>query len=415
MLESNVRSYSRVFIEQFNYAKDEYISTVNGTKYLDFFAGAGALNYGHNNETLKSALVKYVENDGISHALDMDTSARSDFLNAFSELILKPKGLDYLVQFTSPSGTNANEAAIKLAKKVTGRPTIFSFTGGFHGMTMGSLAATGNEFFRQGLAHGLNDVVFMPYEKGFLNNFDSLAYIDFLISDPSSGVDKPAAMILETVQAEGGINVASDTWLRGIREICDKHEILLICDDIQVGCGRTGEFFSFEKSGIKPDLVTLSKSISGYGLPMAIVLIKPEYDQWQPGQHSGTFRGNQHAFVTAAEALRYRKKIKLGESVRRKAEVIESTLINAFVDYEKIEVRGRGMIWGVDFGAIDNSLAKSIAKECFADGLIIECAGRYDEVLKLLPPLTISDVSLLKGLEKIIKISKALIGDRSGS
>lgn len=407
--ESEVRSYSRAFNKRFQKSKDEFLYTVDGEKYLDFFAGAGSLNYGHNNDELKKALITYIESDGITHGLDFDTSVKSDFMNVFSERILQPAGLNYKIQFTSPSGTNANEAAIKLAKKVTGRSTIFSFTGSFHGMSLGSLAATGSNYFRKGLPSSLHDVVFFPYENGFLEGFDSLSYMEAMLNDPSSGVDVPAAIILETLQAEGGVNIASNHWLQGLRELCDRYGILLICDDVQVGCGRTGDFFSFTEAGIVPDMVTLSKSISGYGLPMAVVLLKPEYDQWLPGQHSGTFRGNQHAFVTGAEALKLRDAINLADQVKQKSQIVATMLNESFESYPEIDVRGKGLIWGIDYGVIDRTLAKQISADCFADGLIIECAGRYDEVLKILPPLTISEESLRKGLKKITTITNRVL------
>jgi len=407
--ESEVRSYCRTFNKRFQKSKDEFLYTVDGEKYLDFFAGAGSLNYGHNNEELKKALIAYIESDGITHGLDFDTSVKSEFMKVFSERVLEPTGLDYKIQFTSPSGTNANEAAMKLAKKVTGRSTIFSFTGSFHGMSLGSLAATGSNYFRKGLPSNLHDVVFFPYENGFLEGFDSLGYMEAMLNDPSSGVDVPAAIILETLQAEGGVNITSNRWLQGIRELCDRYGILLICDDVQVGCGRTGEFFSFTESGIVPDMVTLSKSISGYGLPMSVVLLKPEYDQWLPGQHSGTFRGNQHAFVTGAEALKLRDAINLADQVKQKSQIVSTTLKESFERYPEIEVRGKGLIWGIDYGVIDRALAKQISADCFIDGLIIECAGRYDEVLKILPPLTISEESLKKGLKQITTITNRII------
>ncbi len=235
----------------------------------------------------------------------MYTAAKARFLEVFKDHILAPRDLDYKLQFTGPTGTNAVEAAMKLARKVTGRSNIVSFTNGFHGCTYGALAVTGNHHHRGGGGIPVNNsVARIPYD-GYAN-VDGLTLFETMLNDASSGLtggDKPAAVLLEVVQGEGGLNAASNEWLQRLQTICKAHDILVIVDDIQAGCGRTGTFFSFEPSGIKPDIVTLSKSIGGYGLPMAVVLLKPELDQWAPGEHNGTFRGNNHAFVTAAEAI----------------------------------------------------------------------------------------------------------------
>jgi len=232
-VESNVRSYSRAYPRVFDRAIGAEIWDNNGARYLDFLAGCGALNYGHNNPFLKESLIEYISRNGIALGLDLTTIAKDQFLEALNEYVFKPNQLDYVVQFTGPTGTNAIEAAFKLARKVTGRTNIVSFTNGFHGVSMGALAATGNEYH-----------------------------------------DTPAAVVVETVQGEGGLNSASATWLKQLQMICKKWDILLIIDDIQAGCGRTGTFLSFEKYNLKPDIVTLSKSISGYGLPMSVVLLR---------------------------------------------------------------------------------------------------------------------------------------------
>ncbi len=304
-LESEVQSYARSFPVTFDKAQGEHLYSTDGKQYIDFLAGAGTLNYGHNNPVLKQALVDYIMRDGITHGLDMHTQAKGDFLQAFNEHILAPRDMTYTFQFTGPTGTNAVEAALKLARKVTGRTSIVSFTNGFHGVTLGAVAATGNSHHRGGAGVALGDVTRMPFCGYYGRDADSLKMMDKLLSDPSSGVDLPAAMIVEPVQGEGGLNVANNDWLRGLEKLCRKHEILLIVDDIQAGCGRTGTYFSFEASGIKPDIITMSKSLSGYGLPFAIVLIRPDLDIWEPGEHNGTFRGNNHAFITAAAAIRH--------------------------------------------------------------------------------------------------------------
>src|SRR5690606_17560882 len=230
----------------------------------------------------------------IAHGLDLHTAAKERFLEALEEVILEPRGMNHRAMFTGPTGTNAVEAAIKLARKVTGRQMIVAFTNGFHGMTLGALACTGNSGKRSGAGVPLSHVAHEPFDGYYGPDVDTAALLDQRLSDPSSGLDAPAAILVETVQGEGGLNAASAGWLRAIAGIARKHGALLIVDDVQAGVGRTGTFFSFEPAGIRPDLVTLAKSLSGYGLPLALLLIDRRYDRWLPGEHNGTFRGNCH-------------------------------------------------------------------------------------------------------------------------
>ncbi|MGR5132073.1 diaminobutyrate--2-oxoglutarate transaminase [Vibrio alfacsensis] len=396
--ESNVRSYSNSFPVVFRKAKGSWLETEQGERYLDFLAGAGSLNYGHNNPVLKQALLEYIEMDGITHGLDMHSEAKASFLEALDRFILKPRSFDYKVQFTGPTGTNAVEAALKLAKKVKGRSTIVAFTNGFHGCTAGALAATGNQHHRQGAGSTLNNVTRIPFE-GYAG-VDGLALFETMLNDNSAGMDKPAAVLIETVQGEGGLNVASNEWLQRLAKICKENDILLIVDDIQAGCGRTGTFFSFEPSGIKPDIVTLSKSISGYGLPMAIVLLKPELDQWKPGEHNGTFRGNNHAFVTATKALEtYWSNGDFETHIKRCSEKIDEVIQRSIKRFPEMFVqrKGRGMMIGIE--CQNGQLSGDIAKACFDNGMVIETAGPNDEVVKFFCPLTISESELTQGLD----------------
>src|SRR5699024_4890408 len=282
-LESQVRSYSRSFPTIFRRSKGYKIWNTEGKEYIDFFAGAGTLNYGHNDDKMKDKLIEYIKDDGIAHSLDMGTVARKDFLQSFNDIILKPRDMDYKVMFTGPTGANTVESALKLARKNTGRETVIGFTNGFHGMTIGALSVTGNRAKRKGAGMSLPNTVAMPFDN-YMDDYDTTVYLEKLLEDGSSGVDVPAAIILETVQGEGGINTASFEWLRKIEAICKRWDIMLIVDDVQAGNGRTGTFFSFEPAGIKPDIICLSKSIGGYGFPMAITLIKPEHDTWGPGE-----------------------------------------------------------------------------------------------------------------------------------
>ncbi|MGJ5676047.1 MAG: diaminobutyrate--2-oxoglutarate transaminase [Nostochopsis sp.] len=397
--ESNVRSYCRSFPDIFHRAKGSMIYSDSGKEYIDFFAGAGALNYGHNHDYIKQKVISYLDADGIAHGLDMYTSAKEKFLAKFDEVVLSPKNFDYRIQFCGSTGTNAVEAALKLARKVKQRPGIFSFMGAYHGMTLGSLSITGNIGIRSGAIGTSSNVTFMPYPYGFMDSFDTIEYIESVLNDVNSGVEKPAAIIFETVQAEGGVIIAPIEWMQKLRNLCDKHDILLICDDIQVGCGRTGSFFSFERANIVPDIVVLSKSISGYGFPMSLLLIKPDLDIWEPGEHNGTFRGNQLAFVGATAALEYRESYDFEPDVKAKELFLKTFLTQKIASInENIIIRGIGMIWGIDVTNCGGSnFTKSITSRCFELGLIIERAGRNDTVIKLLPPLIIDMSTLQKG------------------
>jgi diaminobutyrate-2-oxoglutarate transaminase len=401
--ESAVRSYSRAFPTVFSSAKGDLLIGQDGARYIDFLSGAGTLNYGHNPDPIKDELIDYLRADGLVHGLDLATSAKAGFLQALRTCILEPRGLDYKVQFTSPSGTNAVEAALKVARLATGRTNVIAFGGGFHGVSTGALAATGSGYYRAGLEATLPQVTHIPYPDSPLGEFDSLGLLRRLLDDPSSGVDKPAAVLLETVQGEGGVWVAPVPFLQELRELCDRHGILLIVDDIQAGCGRTGAFFSFERAGITPDLITLSKSIGGYGLPMAIVLIKPVYDIWRPGQHNGTFRGHQLAFVAAAAALRhYWSDDTFVRQIRTKAELVTEFLERCIAQPYGAQVRGIGLMQAVDLGSVPGVTATEVSRRCFDKGLIIETCGRRDEVLKVLPPLTVSQINLSAGLQTLV-------------
>ena len=399
-IESEVQSYARSFPRVFNKAQGEYLYDTEGNQYLDFLAGAGTLNYGHNNPVFKKELLKYIAADGITHGLDLHTKAKGNFLNTFNDMILKPRNMDYIVQFTGPTGANAVETAMKLARKIKQRETIISFTNGYHGVTLGALATTGNQHHRGGAGMLLTGVDTLPYDGYMGDDMDTTAYLDKVLTDSSSGVDHPAAIILETVQGEGGITAASYGWLQNIEKICKKHDILLIVDDIQAGCGRTGTFFSFDEVGIQPDIITMSKSLSGYGLPFAMVLFKPEHDIWKPGEHNGTFRGNNLAFVTAEAAIKHFWSDDLfSKEVKRKGKYMYDR-INKIIDQYgegNFSSRGRGMFQGIN--CVSGDLASKITKLAFKNGLMIETSGADDHVIKFLCPLTISDQNLKKGMD----------------
>lgn len=397
-LESRVRSYCRGWPTVFDRAEGSWLYDEHDRGYLDFFAGAGALNYGHNHPVLKHALIDYIQRDGITHGLDMYTAAKRKFLDRFSQTILEPRGLDYKVQFPGPTGANAVEAALKLARKITGKESVINFTNAFHGMTLGALSVTGNSMKRGGAGIPLVHATPMPYDNYLQGRTPDFLWFERVLLDSGSGLNEPAAVIVETVQGEGGINVARIEWLRGLADLCKRHGILLIVDDVQMGCGRTGPFFSFEAAGIQPDIVTLAKSISGYGLPMALVLIKPEYDVWEPGEHNGTFRGNNPAFVTATAALeQFWTDDRLEKETVTKGEQLEQRFMSIAERYSGVSARGRGLARGLAFE--QTGRAGAVCRAAFERGLLMETSGPCDEVAKMMPPLTISEEELEQGFD----------------
>ncbi|MCR4269329.1 diaminobutyrate--2-oxoglutarate transaminase [Nitratireductor sp. ZSWI3] len=396
--ESEARSYCRSFPAVFVKAEGATLTDKSGRVYIDFLAGCSTLNYGHNDPDMKRALIEHIERDGLAHGLDMHTDAKAEFLKTFERLILRPRDMDHRVMFTGPTGANAVEAALKAARKATGRQNVIAFTNGFHGVTLGALAATGNGYHRGGAGVPLQHVTHMPYEGAMGDEIDTADLLNRLLAEPSSGVEKPAAILLETVQGEGGLNAASRDWIRRIGEIAHAHGALLIVDDIQAGCGRAGHFFSFEEMGISPDIITLAKSLSGYGLPFAAMLVKPKYDVFGPAEHNGTFRGNNHAFVTARVALeKFWADDAFRAAIAERSDYLEQRLRKIAVAVPGARVKGRGMMMGVDVGSGDT--AGEICRRAFRDGLVIETSGAHDEVVKVLCPLTIDEETFARGLD----------------
>lgn len=413
-LESNVRSYPLSLPAIFSRARGSVMLTEDGRKVIDFLCGAGALNYGHNNHLIKAAITEYLASDAVVHGLDMATPAKLEFMETFDSAILRERGLRYRFQFTGPTGANAVEAALKLSRKITGRKNVISFTRGYHGMTLGAMAATGNLFYRSASGVSLADATFMPYDGYLGPALDTTNYLRKVLLDESSGVDAPAAILVETVQGEGGMNVASKEWLRSVQAIARDVGALFIIDDVQMGCGRTGEFFSFEFAGLSPDLVVMSKSLSGYGLPLSMLLIKEERDAWRPGEHTGTFRGNNLALVSATAAINsyWRSKTfaeevqRMGEIVRSRLEAIASRQAGSFA------VRGRGMAFGFDCQRAE--IAEATTRKAFEKGLMLERCGPIDQVIKFLPALTIDLETLNEGIE-IFEVSLAEALRETGS
>ena len=405
--ESEARSYCRGIPNVFTSASGSIMRAEDGTEYIDFLAGCSSLNYGHNDPDMKAALVDHITNDGIAHGLDLHTTTKAEFLGAFEKHILKPRGMDHRVMFMGPTGANAVEAAMKIARKSTGRTNIIAFTNGFHGVTMGALAATGNGYHRGGAGMDSSGVTRMPYDD-YADGVDSAALLDQMLSDASGGIDAPAAIMLETIQGEGGLNAASTEFVQKLADIAKRHGALLILDDIQAGCGRSGKFFSFEDMGVVPDLVPMAKSISGFGLPLAMVLVRPEHDIFGPAEHNGTFRGNTHAFVTARVAIEKFWSDKAFEAeLAEKAALIETRLTQLADMVPGAYLKGRGLMRGVDVGT--GELAAAICARAFAKGLIIETSGNEDQVVKVLAALTTPTEVFNKGFDILLDAARDVL------
>jgi diaminobutyrate-2-oxoglutarate transaminase len=403
--ESEARSYCRGFDTVFTSAQGSEMTDARGRRYIDFLAGCSSLNYGHNDPDMKAALIEHIAGDGIAHGLDLHTETKAGFLEAFETHILKPRGMDHKVMFTGPTGANAVEAAMKLARKVTGRINIIAFTNGFHGVTMGALAATGNSYHRGGAGMTLNGVTRMPFDGYMGDSVDTADLLEKMLNDRSSGMDAPAAIMFETVQGEGGLNAARPEWVRRVAELARDHGALLIIDDIQAGCGRTGSFFSFEEMGVTPDIVTMAKSVSGFGLPMALMLVRPEHDVFGPAEHNGTFRGNTHAFVTARVAIeKFWSDRAFQDRIAAKAMILTTALAELADMVPGAFLKGRGLMQGVDVGS--GELAAEICARAFGKGLIIETSGPEDQVVKVLAPLTTPEESFRKGLNILLDAAR---------
>ena len=404
--ESVVRSYCRSWPVVFERASGAEQVTEDGRTYLDFFAGAGALNYGHNHPVVKGALMDYLATDNVIHALDMFTPAKREFLTTFEETILNPRGLEYKIQLPGPTGTNSVETALKIARKATGRSDVVSFTNAFHGMTLGSLAVTGNSMKREGAGAPLYHSTTAPYDDYFDGQTPDFHWLERVWADSGSGIALPAAVIVETVQGEGGLRAARDEWLRDLVALCRRFDVLVIVDDVQAGCGRTGTFFSFESAGIEPDVVCLSKSLSGMGLPLAVTLLRPELDLWEPAEHNGTFRGFNPAFVTATAALKeFWSDDRFQQTVQDRCEQLTDGLQAIIDEQDGASYRGRGLLAGIAFDDVEK--AERIAAAAFERGLLIETSGPLGEVVKVMPPLTISKDDLARGIDLLAESVRA--------
>lgn len=409
--ESDVRGYCRLYPTVFTSASNARQVDEAGKSYVDFFAGAGVLNFGHNNERMKAAIIEFIQNDGVAHSLDMHTTPKRAFIEKFVDTVLKPRGMNHKLQFMGPTGTNAVEAALKLARRVTGRRNIVAYANGFHGMTLGALACTANAAFRNAAGVPLENVIREPFGADGTDIEQALERVETLrtlFADPSSGMEAPAAFLIEPIQAEGGVHVANKEWLHAVQKLAKELGALVILDDIQAGCGRTGSYFSFDDLGLDPDIITLAKGIGGFGTPLAMNLVKPEHDQhWKPGEHTGTFRGQGLSFVAGVEGLKYFDDDALMKDVARKGAQMKEHLESIARAYSGLDVRGKGMMQAIDLG--DGAKAKAVAQQCFENGLLIGTCGSGGRVLKLIPPLTIPDADLNEGLSTLENAIKSVL------
>ncbi|MGO2310711.1 MAG: aspartate aminotransferase family protein [Brachybacterium tyrofermentans] len=397
--ESTIRGYCRNYPTVFASASNARQVDEDGKSYLDFFAGAGVLNFGHNNPRMKDALIAFLQADGVAHSLDTYTTTKRDFIARFQEVVLEPRGMDHKMQFMGPTGSNAVEAAMKLARLATGRREIVAFSHGFHGMTLGSLAATANHAFRQWAGVPLENIQRLPFETA-PGGESAIADYAAALRDPSSGMRPPAAFLVEAVQAEGGVNVASTEWLHEVQDLAHEVGALFVIDDIQAGVGRTGGYFSFDGMGLDPDIITLAKGLGGFGTPIAMNLNKPEVDaHWSPGAHTGTFRGQGLSFVAGTVALDYFTDEAFLAEVLAKGQRMRDRLesIAAKNPDRGWEVRGRGMMQALD--THDGAFAKRVQQAAFEAGLLIGPCGSEGRVIKLIPPLTIPEDDLAAGLD----------------
>ena len=424
--ESNARSYPRRFPLVIDKAKGTMITDTEGRRYYDCLAGAGTLALGHNHEVVIKAIEDVIRKETPLHTLDLATPLKIDFMQEIFSILPAKLQHSSKVQFCGPTGADGVEAAIKLVKTATGGKSILAFQGGYHGSTQATMSMSGNLSKKQHLQSLLPDVHFLPFPYEYRCPFGmggemtaklSIQYIENLLDDCESGIASPCGVIVETVQGEGGTIPAPIEWLKELRRVTAERNIPLIIDEVQTGIGRTGKMFSFEHADIIPDVIVASKAIGG-SLPMSIVIYKEELDQWKPGAHTGTFRGNQLGMATGLATLRYIKENRVLDHVNQRSRQFAQGLNRLKEKHEEIgDVRGRGLMIGVEIVDIhekrdrlghyppSGELASRIQERCFLNGLIIETGGRHSAVLRFLPPLTVTEqetVGILQIFEKSV-------------
>ena len=409
--ESNARSYPRKFPFALVKAKGSWVEDIEGNKYLDFLCGAGTLALGHNDDEINKAMVELIQSDFPLHTLDLTTPVKDEFVQTVISHLPKELAENCKIQFCSPSGTDATDAALKLCKTATGRQNVIAFQGGFHGMGHGALSCTGNLGAKnkvQGLIPGVQHFPYPNFRSAFGLTGDAdtnacCAYFENTLKDPESGITKPAAVILEPIQGEGGVNPAPVKFLQTVRRVTQELDIPMIVDEIQCGMGRSGKLFAFEYAGIVPDVILVSKAIGG-SQPLSIVIYNRKLDTWQPGAHTGTFRGNQLAMKAGTIVLNRVTKLDFLNDVVRKGEKI-MTRMNEIKSKVSIigDVRGKGLMIGCEFvnpkgtpnanGILprNGEAAAKVQKLCFENKLVMEKGGRDGSVMRCLCALTVTD------------------------
>ncbi len=427
--ESNARSYPRRLPIALKRGQGLYVEDVEGRVFIDCLAGAGTLALGHNHPVVVQAIQQVLRDELPLHTLDLTTPVKDDFVETLFSLLPPDFARDARIQFCGPTGADAIEAALKLVKTATGRQTMLSFHGAYHGMTQGALSLMGNLGPKVAVGVSGSGVQFLPYPYQYRSPFGltsegtvaaGLHYIETILTDPEGGVCLPAGMVMEVIQGEGGVIPAPDDWVLGIRKITQSAGVPLILDEVQSGFGRTGKMFAFEHAGILPDVLVLSKAIGG-SLPLSVVVYRGELDQWRPGAHAGTFRGNQLAMAAGSATLRHILRERLQDNAERMGQRLQNHLRQLQSDHRCIgDVRGRGLMIGmemIDLDARPNSLgqpaaapglASQLQRACLERGLILELGGRHGSVVRLLPPLTISEQEI-DLVADIIAVSMAAV------
>src|SRR5882757_1203768 len=412
--ESNARVYPRHFPFAVAEAAGSFVRDLDGNVFIDFLAGAGVLSFGHNHPELVAAATEQM---GVfTHGLDMASPAKDAFTEA--QLSMLPAGMRdrVKIQFCGPTGANAVDAAIKLVKTATGRGDIIAFSGGFHGSTHAAMAMTGNLSQKRPIANGMPGVHFFPFSSGGVPegvdpvswDTTAVALLEQALTDPNGGIPLPAAVIMEMVQGEGGVNPASIEFAQRVRRLTRELDIPLIVDEVQTGCGRTGTWFAFEQYNIEPDIIVASKALSGMGLPVAIIIYHERLDVWAPGAHTGTFRGNQLAFAAGAKAVELMHRDNILANVRARGTQVESRLAALADNPVVVEVRGRGLMWGIELapptdGRSVTEVAEEVQAHALRHGLIVELGGRADRVVRMLPPLNVTAEVLDVALDILVE------------
>lgn len=395
--ESVVQNSVRAAPIVFDKASGSELFDESGKRYIDFHSAGGGQGFGHNNLKVCSALIDYLCNDRVIQTSDRKSVAKRTFVETFVNKVLLPRNLNHKLLFTDPASGVAAEVALRIARRHTKRSSVIAFTNSSHGLTEGALSVTSSPHARSDLLHPRANTVFMPYCSYLGEHVDTVAYLRRYLEDSSSGLDLPAAVIVETIQIHGGMNVASDAWLQGLGSLCREFGILFIVDETHTGFGRTGAHFGFESAGMNPDMILASNAIAG-GLPISILLLKPDLDHWRPGDRGGFFQGDNLAFVAAAEILSQWDD-SLVRDIAERSRVLATELrsIPARFPDRHLCVRGRGMSWGLEFGR--PAAASVVSSWALERGLIVEPARLRDDILLVLPPITISEETLREGLD----------------